>query len=83
MASGERVDAIFVAVQIPVPTLRPGEVLVAPAFSAVSAGTETSVIKMSGDPVHVHDHDYPGPAAFGPKLRSSSVRWDGMDWRER
>ena len=63
--------------EIPEPILRPGEVLVAPAFSTVSAGTETGVIKMSGVPDHVHDHDYPGPLAYGPKLRSSSVRWDG------
>ena len=68
-----------VVVEIPEPVLRPGEVLVAPAFSVVSAGTETSVIKMSADPAHIHDHDYPAPDGhrFGPQLRSESVRWDG------
>jgi len=66
-----------VLAEIPEPILRPGEVLVAPAFSTVSAGTETSVIKMSADPEHVHDHDYPGPLAYGPKLRSSATRWNG------
>jgi len=68
-----------VVAEIPVPELRSGEVLIAPAFSVVSAGTETSVIKMSADPAHLHDHDYPAPDGhrFGPQLRSSSVRWSG------
>ena len=66
-----------VVAEIPDPILRPGEVLVAPAFSTVSAGTETSVIERSADPEHVHDHDYPGPKAYGPKLRSSATRWNG------
>jgi threonine dehydrogenase-like Zn-dependent dehydrogenase len=68
-----------VVAEIPVPVLRPGEVLVAPSFSVVSAGTETSVIKMSADPAHLHDHDYPAPDGhrFGPQLRSASVRWGG------
>ena len=42
-----------VLVDVPEPVLRPGEVLVAPAFSAISAGTETSVIRMSADPVQL------------------------------
>lgn len=68
-----------VVAEIPVPTLRPGEVLVAPSFSVVSAGTETSTIKMSADPARIHDHDYPAPDGhrFGPQLRSASVRWNG------
>ena len=55
-----------VVAEIPDPVLRPGEVLVAPAFSTVSAGTETSVIERSADPAHVHDHDYPGPEGLWP-----------------
>ena len=39
-----------VVADIPTPVLRPGEVLVAPAFSVVSAGTETNTIAMSADP---------------------------------
>ncbi len=70
-----------VLVEVPEPVLRPGEVLVAPAFSAISAGTETSVIKMSADPVHIHDHDYPGPVPYGPKLRSSATTWGGLEPR--
>ena len=70
-----------VAVDIPEPVLRPGEVLVAPSFSVVSSGTETAVIRMSADPAHLHDHDYPGPIAFGPKLRSSAATWRGPEPR--
>ena len=68
-----------VVAEIPEPVLRPGEVLIAPAFSVVSAGTETSTIKMSADPARIHDHDYPAPDGhrFGPQIRSSSVRWSG------
>jgi threonine dehydrogenase-like Zn-dependent dehydrogenase len=68
-----------VVADIPVPILRPGEVLIAPAFSVVSAGTETSTIAMSADPARIHDHDYPAPDGhrFGPQLRSPAVRWAG------
>ena len=64
-----------VVAEIPEPQLRPGEVLIAPAFSVVSAGTETSTIAMSADPTRIHDHDYPAPDGhrFGPQLRSASV----------
>jgi threonine dehydrogenase-like Zn-dependent dehydrogenase len=68
-----------VVAEIPEPQLRPGEVLIAPAFSVVSAGTETSTIAMSADPTRIHDHDYPAPDGhrFGPQLRSASVIWGG------
>jgi threonine dehydrogenase-like Zn-dependent dehydrogenase len=68
-----------VVADVPTPELRPGEVLVAPAFSVVSAGTETATIAMSADPAKIHDHDYPAPDGhrFGPQLRSASVRWGG------
>jgi threonine dehydrogenase-like Zn-dependent dehydrogenase len=61
------------------PVLRPGEVLIAPAFSVVSAGTETATIAMSADPARLHDHDYPAPDGhrFGPQLRSAAVSWSG------
>src|SRR5262249_22138015 len=68
-----------VVADVPAPDLRPGEVLVAPAFSVVSAGTETATIAMSADPSRLHDHDYPAPDGhrFGPQLRSAAVRWGG------
>jgi threonine dehydrogenase-like Zn-dependent dehydrogenase len=68
-----------VVAEVPEPDLRPGEVLVAPAFSVVSAGTENSVIAMSADPARMHDHDYPAPdgGRFGPQIRSETVRWSG------
>jgi len=72
-----------VVAEIPEPVLRPGEVLIAPAFSVVSAGTETSTIKMSADPARIHDHDYPAPDGhrFGPQIRSAAVRWGGASPR--
>ena len=72
-----------VVAEIPDPVLRPGEVLIAPAFSVVSAGTETSTIAMSADPARIHDHDYPAPDGhrFGPQLRSPAVRWAGASPR--
>src|SRR4029079_18749361 len=68
-----------VSADIPAPELRAGEVLVAPAFSVVSAGTETATIAMSADPARIHDHDYPAPDGhrFGPQIRSASVAWGG------
>ena len=68
-----------VVAEIPEPELRPGEVLIAPAFSIVSAGTETATIAMSADPAQIHDHDYPAPDGhrFGPQLRAASVAWRG------
>src|SRR4051794_15223642 len=68
-----------VVADIAEPELRPGEVLIAPAYSVVSAGTETSTIAMSADPARIHDHDYPAPDGrrFGPQLRSAGVRWGG------
>ena len=68
-----------VVAEIPEPELRPGEVLIAPAFSIVSAGTETATIAMSADPARIHDHDYPAPDGhrFGPQLRAASVAWRG------
>jgi threonine dehydrogenase-like Zn-dependent dehydrogenase len=68
-----------VVAEIPDPVLRPGEVLIAPAFSVVSAGTETSTIAASADPARLHSHDYPAPDGhrFGPQIRSASVTWGG------
>ena len=69
-------DGRAVLVDIPEPDLRPGEVLIAPAYSAISSGTELSTIRSSADPAKVHGHDYPAPDGrqFGPKLRSSGAR---------
>jgi threonine dehydrogenase-like Zn-dependent dehydrogenase len=68
-----------VVADVPEPVVRPGEVLIAPAFSVVSAGTETATIAMSADPARLHDHDYPAPDGhrFGPQLRSAAVSWSG------
>jgi threonine dehydrogenase-like Zn-dependent dehydrogenase len=76
-------DGRAVLVDIPEPELRPGEVLIAPAYSAISSGTEMSTIRASADPATVHSHDYPAPDGrqFGPKLRSSGARWNGPDPR--
>ena len=76
-------DGRAVLVDIPEPDLRPGEVLIAPAYSAISSGTEMSTIRASADPATVHSHDYPAPDGrqFGPKLRASGARWNGPEPR--
>ena len=76
-------DGRAVVVEVPEPELRPGEVLIAPAYSAISTGTETSTVRMSADPVMIHSHDYPAPDGriFGPELRAAGARWNGPDPR--
>ena len=68
-----------VLVDVEEPVLRPGEVLIENAFSAISSGTESSTIRASADPEMIHSHDYPAPdgRTFGPKLRASGARWNG------
>ena len=64
-ASGGRA----VVVDVPEPELRRGEVLVAPAFSAISVGTELWLIEGSGDP-DFGIHEYPPEPPNWPKIRS-------------
>ncbi|MDH3248382.1 MAG: zinc-binding alcohol dehydrogenase [Acidimicrobiia bacterium] len=55
--------------EVPEPTLRRGEVLVKPAFSAISAGTETWLIDGSADP-DFGVHEYPSVPPYWPKTRT-------------
>jgi threonine dehydrogenase-like Zn-dependent dehydrogenase len=55
--------------EVPEPTLRKGEVLVRPAFSAISVGTETWLIAGSGDP-DFGVHEYPSVPPYWPKTRT-------------
>src|SRR5687767_10158872 len=66
-----------VVLDVPEPELRPGEVLVAPVFSAISAGTESGIIR--GSAPETPDDDIfkrSGPPA--PKLRNAGVHWAGV-----
>lgn len=55
---------------VPEPEMRPGEVLVAPAFSAISAGTEMYFIRGSGTPGFTMQ-EYPGDPPSWPKVRTA------------
>lgn len=67
-----------VVLEVPEPELRPGEVLVAPAYSAISSGTEMHIIASTARPETTGTDTYPGPRAIRrPRLRNAGVRWDG------
>ncbi len=62
--------------EVPEPELRPGEVLVASAFSVVSSGTEMHIIHSTGDPATLGEDTYPSPRQpRPPQLRSTGVDW--------
>jgi threonine dehydrogenase-like Zn-dependent dehydrogenase len=65
-----------VVLNVPEPELRPHEVLVAPIFSAISAGTESGIIRGS-DPATPITDVFRAEGPPRPKLRSAGVRWDG------
>lgn len=48
-----------VVLDVPEPELRAGEVLVAPAYSVISSGTEMHIIHSSADPKTIGDDTYP------------------------
>ena len=56
-------------VDVPEPELRQGEVLVAPAYSAISVGTELWLVNGSADP-DFGVHEYPPDPPRWPKIRS-------------
>ena len=67
-----------VVLDVPEPELRAGEVLVAPAFSAISSGTEMHIISSTASPETTGTDTYPGPRALRrPQLRNGGTRWDG------
>lgn len=55
--------------EVPEPTLRKGEVLVRPAYSAISVGTESWLIAGSADP-EFGVHEYPAVPPYWPKTRT-------------
>lgn len=58
-----------VLVDVDEPELRRGEVLVAPAYSAISVGTELWLVNGSADP-DFGVHEYPSEPPSWPKIRS-------------
>lgn len=56
--------------EVPEPTLRKGEILVRPAYSAISVGTEMWLIEGSADP-EFGLHEYPSVPPHWPKTRTS------------
>lgn len=65
-----------VVLDIPEPELRPGEVLVQTAFSAVSSGTELKIIDTSANPETLGEDTYPNPRPG----RRAQLRKKGVDW---
>jgi len=72
-------------IDTPEPTLRPGEVLVATAFSAISSGTEMHIIASTADAETMGDDTYPRMPGLRqpnpPQLRTHGVRWSGPEPR--
>ena len=70
-----------IILEVPEPELRPGEVLVATAFSAISSGTEMHIIHSTANPETLGDDTYPRKPSLQypapPQLRSRGVRWSG------
>ena len=65
-----------VVLEVAEPELRSGEILVAPVFSAISAGTESGIIRSTA-PGIPDDDVFKSHRLSRPKLRSHGVRWDG------
>jgi threonine dehydrogenase-like Zn-dependent dehydrogenase len=63
-------DGKAVVREVPEPTLRKGEVLVRPVYSAISVGTETWLIDGSADP-DFGVHEYPSVPPYWPKTRTA------------
>ena len=74
-----------IIIDVPEPELRPGEVLVATAFSAISSGTEMHIIHSTANPETLGDDTYPRKPSLQypapPQLRSRGVRWAGPEPR--
>jgi len=65
-----------VVLDVPEPTLRANELLIAPIFSAISVGTESGIIRGT-DPTTPETDVFRVSGPPRPKLRSGGVRWDG------
>src|SRR3954467_6162303 len=67
-----------VVLEVPEPELRAGEILVAPAYSAISSGTETHIIGSPARPETTGTDTYPGIRALRqPQIRNRGTRWSG------
>ncbi|HVA87828.1 MAG TPA: zinc-binding alcohol dehydrogenase [Candidatus Saccharimonadales bacterium] len=63
---------------VPEPLLRPGHVLVQTAYSAISAGTESYILRLTADP-HGENHEYPDPTSPGVQYRDPAVPYRGPE----
>ena len=73
-----------VVVDVPEPLLRPGEVLVETAFSAISAGTEMHIIHSTARTETTGEDTYPSLRQPNPpQLRKHGTRWAGPAPREQ
>lgn len=68
--------------EVPEPELRAGEILVAPAYSVISSGTEMHIIESTAQPETTGTDTYPRPTApRRARIRNSGTRWDGPEPR--
>jgi NADPH:quinone reductase-like Zn-dependent oxidoreductase len=63
-----------IVLDVPDPELRPGEVLIQTAFSVVSTGTETTVLRNLKALGRLARDEYPGFDEEWPQIRSRSMR---------
>lgn len=64
--------------EVPEPELRAGEVLVSPAYSVISSGTEMHIIHSSADPRTLGDDTYPSLRQPNPpQLRGRGIPYTG------
>jgi threonine dehydrogenase-like Zn-dependent dehydrogenase len=72
------IEGRVVLLDAPAPELRAGEVLVAPAYSVISSGTELHIIASTARPETTGADTYPRPRApRRPQIRNGGIRWDG------
>ena len=73
-----------ILIDVPEPTLRSGEVLVAPAFSAISSGTEMHIIESTARVETTGEDTYPSLRNPNPpQIRKHGRRWPGPAPREQ
>ena len=71
-------------IDTPEPVLRSGEVMVAPAFSAISSGTEMHIIQSTARVETTGEDTYPSLRNPNhPQLRKHGKRWPGPAPREQ
>jgi threonine dehydrogenase-like Zn-dependent dehydrogenase len=68
--------------EVPEPEVRAGEILVAPAYSVISSGTERHIIESTARPETTGADTYPrATSSRRPRTRNNGTRWAGAQPR--